>query len=187
MATVRLRRNTPSRVAIARVDTMTREHYLHRAVERPRTRTKRNFQPLQRERTLVVPGRPNTGALASAAWLAARDLFPTEARWSVTVALWPLPDGSHEPTRFTLEIFAEEWGFSLRRADKLSWIRITDMPFVHSRDDFALLRRTPRLDMVSDLLLSIEDEHSITFDRSQPRVTSSFGHEDTIARWARSL
>jgi hypothetical protein len=125
----------------------------------------------------------NTGVIASAAWLAARDVLPADARWSVEIALTT----ADESARFAIEIFAEEWGISFRLHDRMSWIRVTDVPFVHGRDDFELLRRTPRLDAMRSLVRALEHEHQIRFNRETPYVLSSFGREDVITAWAQAL
>jgi hypothetical protein len=138
---------------------------------------------LKRDAGSAVSTRPNTGALASSAWLAARDIFPPPGTWSVNVSLTAL---DHD-ARFEVEIFAEEWGFALRRADKQSWIRVTDVPFVHGADDFSLLARTPRLERIHRLIRDIEREHGLHFDRRTARVSSTFGETDAIASWAQSL
>ena len=133
----------------------------------------------------------NTGALAAAAWLAARDITSTDVHWSVQLVLDNTPGGELDlpplDARFAIEIFAEEWGFSFTRGPSVSWIRVTDIPFVHGRDDFALLRRTPRLENIGLLMRALEVEHDIVFMRDVPIVRSSIGSEDRIAAWARGL
>jgi hypothetical protein len=154
-------------------------------VERPRIRS-RQVPPLVRpEAERRVPPRTflNTGVIASAAWLVARDVLPAETRWSVEIALAT----SDDRARFAIEIFAEEWGISFRLDDRTSWIRVTDVPFVHGRDDFELLRRTPRLEALGTLMRALEEEHGVRFVREKPSVISSFGCEDVISAWAKSL
>ena len=68
-----------------------------------------------------------------------------------------------------------------------SWIRVTDVAFVHGRDDFELVGRIPRLDAIGTLLRDVEREHGLVFDRHRPFVRSSFGAYDAIAGWARTL
>jgi hypothetical protein len=162
-------------------------------VERPRTRSKRNFRPLLPDGSTGESPTigTNTGALASAAWLAARDIAPNHTRWSVEVALDSASGGElHCPpvdARFVIEVFAGEWGFAFTRGDAVSWIRVTDIAFVHGRDDFELLRRTPRLDGIGAFLRMLEDDHAVTLNRNTPLVRSSVGNEDRIAAWARNL
>ena len=133
----------------------------------------------------------NTGALAAAAWCAARELFPRKPLWSVEIALDNTPDGDLDrppaDARFSIEIFSQEWGFAFRRGDAVSWIRITDVPFVHGRDDFGLLRRTPRLEHVGTLLRELEEEHTFVTDRLSPLIRSDVGGLAQIAAWIRAL
>lgn len=152
-------------------------------MERPRTRTKRSLKLEVPGRTTAVSSRPNTGALASSAWLAARDLFPSSSRWAVEVSFSAIATNA----RFAIEVHAEEWGFALRIDGRQSWIRVTDMPFVHGTDAFGLLRRTPRLESIHMLMRDVERELGVRFDRDQPSITSSFGSESVIAAWARTL
>lgn len=135
------------------------------------------MQPLERPTASLASVGTNTGALAAAAWCAARDLFARTPQWSVEIVL----DGAD--ARFSVEIFAQEWGFAFRRSSALSWIRVTDMPFVHGRDDFSLLHRTPRLEHVATLMLALEEEHGIAFDRDAIQVHSDLGGEEQIAAW----
>ena len=151
-------------------------------MQRPRTRSRRNVQLLRPEHAVLASEtRANTGALAAAAWLAARGLFPTDPNWFVRISV----DAGE--TRFSIEIFAQEWGYAFRHGERASWIRVTDIPFVHGRDDFSLLDRTPRLESIGSLMRIVEHDHGIELDRAHPRIESSFGGEDVIAAWVRSL
>jgi hypothetical protein len=145
------------------------------------------MKPLERLRSDGL----NTGALASAAWCVARNVFPQAPRWSVDICLDNAPGADRDAppidARFVIEIFSEEWGFRFRRGDAASWIRVTDIPFVHGRDDFELLRRTPRLENIGVLLRALEAEHEIRFDRSRALVRSSFDATDRIVTWVSSL
>ncbi|HTL36585.1 MAG TPA: hypothetical protein VL326_25805 [Kofleriaceae bacterium] len=130
---------------------------------------------------LASETRANTGALAAAAWLAARGLFPTDPNWFVRISV------ETGETRFAIEIFAQEWGYAFRHGGRTSWIRVTDIPFVHGWDDFNLLDRTPRLESVGSLMRIVERDHGITLDRTCSLIESSIGGEDLIAAWVRSL
>src|SRR5690242_2350229 len=84
------------------------------------------------------------GALASSTWLRSIGVTPPiTQRWSVEIALEPSalrPSTDYDDriaTRFQLGIYAEEWGFFFCMHGKGSWIRVTDVPFVHGRDDFS--------------------------------------------------
>lgn len=123
----------------------------------------------------------NPGALASAAWCAERALFPKDPNWSVEIALHA------DEWRFTIEIYAQEWGFAVRHLERTSWIRVTDVAFVHGSDDFQLLRNTPHLGSIGELIASIEIDQRIVFGRANAIVQSSFGGEDVIRAWVRSL
>lgn len=134
----------------------------------------------------------NTGPLATAAWLVERELFPREPRWFVEIALGI----GHEPpafdrqdgTRFHLELFAEEWGFLFCHDDRTSWIRVTDVPFVHGRDEHKLLHRTPPLTGVGKLLRSIEQQHGLAFARAHAAVRTNIGDgEPAVRTWLAAL
>lgn len=125
----------------------------------------------------------NTGALAAAAWCVARDLVPTAARWRVEICL---EDLAHD-ARLLIEIFNDEWGYRLCRGERESWIRVTDIAFVHGHDDFELLARTPRLEHLGVLVRALEDEHAVTFDRVQPMIRSTLDGIERIATWASTL
>lgn len=145
------------------------------------------MKPLERLRSEGI----NTGALASAAWCVARDVFPRAPRWSVDICLDNVPGAARDATpidaRFSIEIFSDEWGFRFRRGDAISWIRVTDIPFVHGRDDFELLRRTPRLENVGVLVRALEAEHELRFDRMRPLIRSTFDGGDRIMTWVAGL
>jgi len=136
----------------------------------------------------------NTGPLASAAWLVARGLFPKEPKWYVEVTL----DTSAAPasavfdertaSRFQIEIYSEEWGFQFWHAGRLSWIRVTDVPFVHGRDEHDLLRRVPPLKTIGALIVTLEQRHAIELARHHALIRTSIPDAgEAIARWVRSL
>lgn len=145
------------------------------------------MKPIDRLRSDGV----NTGVLASAAWCVALDLFPQAPRWSVEICLDNVSgserDAAPIDARFSLEIFSDEWGFCFRRGTATSWIRVTDIAFVHGQDDFELLRRTPRLDKIGILLRALEAEHDIRFDRTRPLIRSSFDCADRVVTWVAAL
>jgi hypothetical protein len=125
---------------------------------------------------------PNTGPLASAAWLVARDLRPDDAKWFVEL-VFLAPDA-----RFELAIYAEEWGFRFERAERVSWVRVTDIAFVHGRDDHQLLGRIPPLREIARLVRALEAEHGIRFARDAVRVTTSIPDADSVLQtWASTL
>jgi len=163
-------------------------------MQRPRTRSRRNMRPLVPEVRHPIgtpPGlSPNTGPLASAAWLLACGLTPGEPRWYVAIVLDTAGGSRGEldtaaATRFQLEIFAEEWGFMFCHAGQMSWIRVTDIPFVHGKDDHGLLGHTPPLGDIATLIRTLEERHDIAFGRDPLVRTSLLGAEAVIADWAR--
>jgi hypothetical protein len=141
------------------------------------------------------PGlRTNTGPMASAAWLAERELYPRDPRWSIAIAIGTSSDSppvDFDPaatTRLQLEIYPEEWGFLFCHTGLISWIRITDVPFVHGRDEHALLKATPPLKRIGQLLYTLEHRHVIRFDRRAAAVHSTLADsESAIRTWVESL
>jgi hypothetical protein len=144
---------------------------------RPRRRST-NQHPIGTPRGLSA----NTGPIASAAWLAARELYPKDPKWH---AVATLPANG---ARFQLEIYAEEWGFQFEIADRQSWIRVTDVPFVHGRDDHGLLPRTPSLRQIGRLVRSLESAHGLEFDRAAAKIDTTIADGDgPIRAWIASL
>ena len=135
------------------------------------------------------------GALATAAWLQTIDRRPpTSDRWNVEVLLGvaatrPSTDfDEHAETRFHLSIYSEEWGVFVCHAGRASWIRVTDVPFVHGRDDFALLPAFPPLDDVGGLLRRLETQLGIRFAREHAAIHTNLPTiERDLRRWVASL
>jgi hypothetical protein len=126
---------------------------------------------------------PNTGPLAAAAWLLARGLFPRDPRWFVEVELV-----AGEDTRFVIEVYTEEWGIAFHHAGRVSWIRVTDIPFVHGRDEHDLLGEVPTLRDIGSLVSTLERRYGIRFPRDPMiRTSLSDGAESNIRHWARTL
>jgi hypothetical protein len=126
---------------------------------------------------------PNTGPLAAATWLIARDLVPHPPKWFVTIT-FPARDGS----KFDLEILSEEWGFRFERQSRVSWIRVTDIAFSHGQDEHQLLPHTPPLKNVGALLRSLEKAHGVKFELDAPIIRTNLdGAEHAIVEWIRSL
>ncbi|HTR54831.1 MAG TPA: hypothetical protein VMJ10_29285 [Kofleriaceae bacterium] len=127
----------------------------------------------------------NTGPIASAAWLAARELYPRDPKWRVEIELAPATTSA---LRLELEIYAEEWGFRFSAGERVSWIRVTDVPFVHGRDDHGLLRATPPLRDIGMLVRSLETSHAIAFDRRRAAIRTTIdGGEPVIRSWLETL
>ena len=138
----------------------------------------------------------NAGTLAAAAWLSSLGLNPPPGtlRWHAEISLdvreGPAPAEFDEArdSRFHLDIYSEEWGFFFCHAGRVSWIRITDIPFVHGRDDHHLLTQTPALPDVGKLLRSLETKHEIKFRRAQALIrTNVVAAEPMIRRWLLTL
>lgn len=128
----------------------------------------------------------NTGPLATAAWLVERGLISSEARWYAEILLSTssLPPDEESPTLLRVELFSEEWGFAFRHAGKASWIRVTDVPFVHGRDDHNLLAVTPALRTFGALVRNIEARFDVRFAPDEAVIRSSlFGAEPAIRAW----
>jgi hypothetical protein len=133
--------------------------------------------------------------LAARAWFRDRALSaPGLLRWHAEVLLdvvdQPARDQFDErtDTRFRLEIYSEEWGFLFCHAGRASWIRVTDVPFVHGRDDFRLLSTTPALRDIGHLLRAVEQRHGLQFRRRNAHVTTNIPNaEPAIRRWVESL
>ena len=107
-------------------------------------------------------GVASDGAHAAAAWFAQRKLSSTGLlRWHVEIAmdivdeLAPADFDERVASRFHVDIYSEEWGFFFCHAGRASWIRITDVPFVHGRDDFELLSHAPSLKTIVSTMRSL--------------------------------
>jgi hypothetical protein len=138
--------------------------------------------PLSRQR--------HAGALAGSAWLAARGLTRPPGGWDVAIALEvfdrPARLSLTNPAeaRFELAISSTEWGFLCCHRGRLSWIRVTDVPYVHDRDDLELLRRVPPLRDVGSLVRAIERRSAINFRRQHASISTSLpGAEPAIRAW----
>jgi hypothetical protein len=107
---------------------------------------------------------------------------PEDQRWSVEITL-PAP----EDTRFKLDVYSEEWGYSFAYRDRVSWIRVTDIRFVHGRDDHDLLAQTPPLKNIHKLIAGIEQRFDISFDRGGAIVRTNIRDaEPALLSWLRS-
>lgn len=124
------------------------------------------------------PGfRPSTqGAQQAGGWLVALGL-PATPRWHAEIEIV-----AGAGTTFELNIYAEEWGYVFRHDGRTSWIRITDIPFVHGHDDFDLLSRTPDLLAVTVIAAELEAEHGVAFDRAHATIRTNLPHATEIIR-----
>lgn len=151
--------------------------------ERPRSRRTSSSPPLQ----------TTVGAVAAATWLRSLKLRGSK-QWYVELAI----DSSERPvsitfshendTRFHLNIYPEEWGVFFCHGSRASWIRVTDEPFVHGRDDFGLLGDLPELHQISYLVRALEERFGITFSREHALVrTNVMSGQKSIRDWLAAL
>jgi len=135
------------------------------------------------------------GALAARGWLAARGVCePATTRWHVKIVLDVIDKPARaqfDPrvdTRFRIEVFSVEWAFLFCHSGRASSIRVTDIAFVHGRDDFLLLDATPSLKELGMLLRSVEQQHGVRFRRRCALVETSLpDREAPIRKWVESL
>ena len=139
--------------------------------------------PIGTPRTLS----PNTGVLAAAAWLLDRGIKPDQERWFVEIELAGTGRAGRD-TRFVLEVYSEEWGFQVHHLGRASWIRVTDVAFVHGRDDHELLARLPRLREIGLFVRELERRFGVLFDRDAARVRASIPNAEPVLRaWIAAL
>jgi hypothetical protein len=91
-------------------------------------------------------------------------------------------------TRFHIDVYSEEWGFFFCHAGRVSWIRVTDIAFVHGRDDHQLLTQSPTLDSMGDLIRRLETKHDVRFNRQQAIIRTNIpAAEPILRRWLLTL
>lgn len=137
----------------------------------------------------------NAGAVDAASWLEAlQPPASTPGRWHAEIALATLDAPTtakfddRTDTRFHVDIYSAEWGFFFCHAGHVSWIRVTDVAFVHGRDEFHLLDATPRLPEIGGLLRAVEQRCEVVFRRDRALVRSNIPlRESAIRRWVLSL
>lgn len=138
----------------------------------------------------------SVGGQAAAGWLRSRSIAtpPTTLRWHVEIAmgLEPAPPPSdfdeRKTSRFHLDVYAEEWGVFFCHGGRASWIRVTDLAFVHGRDEHELLAIVPSLRDVGLLLRDLERRHRIQFQRSHATIRTNLANaETTIRSWLLAL
>jgi hypothetical protein len=142
-----------------------------------------------------VPAVSTVGAQAATSWLSSRRIAtPGVPRWHVEIAMGlgddPLPIEFDEraTTRLHLAIHSEEWSVYFCHAGRWSWIRITDIAFIHTRDDFGLLTWVPPLDQLGALLRRIERDHHVAFRRDRAVVRTNLANaEPAIRSWLATL
>jgi hypothetical protein len=137
----------------------------------------------------------NVGSRAAKRWFDDRGLdAPNLKRWHAELAMStldapaPAQFDERRDTRFHIDIYAEEWGFFFCHGGKTSWIRVTDIAFVHGRDEFSLLAQTPPLSDLGALVRGLENQHRVAFKRKHATVrTNVAGAEVSIRRWIESF
>ena len=149
--------------------------------------------------SLVMAGRSqstNAGIVAASAWLTTLGLNPPPGtlRWHAEISLdvregpAPIEFDEARDSRFHIDIYSEEWGFFFAHHGQVSWIRITDIPFVHGRDDHHLLMQTPALPDIGKLMRVLETKHDIHFNRAGALIrTNVVAAEPMIRRWLLTL
>jgi hypothetical protein len=137
---------------------------------------------------------PNAGVIAAASWLSSRGLEPVEHKWDIEIGLGvadrsaSLAFDPARETRFQLQIYAEEWGFRFAHAGRHSWIRVTDIPFVHGADEHDLLSTTPALKDIGRFVRHLETCHAVTFHRRHAAVSTTIPEAEPLIRsWLLSL
>jgi hypothetical protein len=135
------------------------------------------------------------GALDSATW---QRKFggdtPAIDRWHVEIAMGTTPErppaefDAAIATRFHINLYSEEWGIYFCHGGRSSWIRVTDLAFVHGRDDFGLLSVTPPLKDLGGLLRRLEQTHVVRFQRPHASIQTNLpGAEPAIRAWLTRL
>jgi hypothetical protein len=115
--------------------------------------------------------------------------MPSAPKWFVEIELAAAGNSDRaQAGKLLLEVYAEEWGYRFEHDGRTSWIRVTDVPFVHGRDEHGLLPKTPRLENIGGLIREIEEAKAIEFQRQHAVVRSNVPDEDgVIATWIKKL
>lgn len=139
---------------------------------------------------------PNSGAVAAHRWLVGLGLNPPPGalRWHAEISLDTIDAPARVDfderidSRFHIDVYSEEWGFFFSHAGRVSWIRVTDIPFVHGRDDHQLLTQVPALEDVGALLRRLEAKHNVHFYRQHAIIrTNIVAAEPILRRWLKTL
>jgi hypothetical protein len=157
---------------------------------------------MARARGAAVPARAsrqqswsNAGAAAAGTWVSDLGLtVPSGTRWHIEIQLdvvetrAPSQFDESTATRFHLDIYSEEWGFYFCHAGQCSWIRVTDVPFVHGRDDFKLLDLAPPLTEIGQLVRELEQRFSIRLRRDLALIRTNLPKaEPAVRSWIATL
>jgi hypothetical protein len=136
----------------------------------------------------------NAAVLAVGAWLSARGLVPPMNQWwSIELAL-DVNVGRAEigvpatGTSFHLHLNADAWGFTFSHDNRVSSIRVVDIPSVNGRDDHQLLASTPSLKELGPFVRRLEQRYDILFRRNAAAVrTTVAGAEPIVLAWASTI
>jgi len=133
------------------------------------------------------------GARAALEWLQERGLG-TKKPWFVEIALDVVDRpasrtySNDTDSRFHINIYPEEWGVFFCHGSRASWIRVTDEPFVHGRDDHGLLGELAALSMVGGVLRGVEQRYRLDFRRDHALIHSNLGSaKPAIREWLSTL
>ncbi|NVB82043.1 MAG: hypothetical protein HOV81_26920 [Kofleriaceae bacterium] len=154
--------------------------------------TKRGTGP-KRPSKLARPSATSTiGARAAEAWLEERELvYPKD--WHVEIFLDVVKRPAREKhdgdaSRLHISVYPDEWGVYFAHGGKASWVRVTDVAFVHGRDDFKLLAAKPSLAKIGALVRRLEKKHRIQFQRKHALVRTNLPRSRAaIGRWLETL
>ncbi len=134
----------------------------------------------------------SSGAMAVAAWLAARGIYPPQGRtWRVQIALETLDRPASflfAPTRFHITIDPDSWRYVFAHDDRTSTIRVASMATAVDRDEHRVAAMTPSLKNVGTLLRDLESRYHIFFHRRHAAIRTDLpGSEPLIRAWIASL
>lgn len=135
-----------------------------------------------------------SGSYEARDWMRARGLSATAARWFAEIVL-DVVDRPPEQlwsgvldSRFHLYLYPSEWSYFFCHGGRASWIRISEQALVHGRDDFGLVRSTPRLADIGGFVGELEQQHQLRFRREHALVrTSACEGESPIREWLADL
>ena len=143
----------------------------------------------RRTRITSTPLHKTAGGQAAAQWLRDRKLGTTKP-WYVEIALDVVETPAavtyfgDTDTRFHLNVYPEEWSVFFCHGSRSSWVRVTDEPFIHGRDDHDLLHQEPDLARIGYLLHALEQRFRLRFRRDRALVrTNLVGGERAIRDW----
>jgi hypothetical protein len=142
---------------------------------RPRVEPSRDAHPARTTMNRIT----TLGAAATAAWVRQHGLDVARTpHWYVEISV---PTDSVD-IRLEINLYPEEWGVVFRRGNRVSSVRVTDVPFVHGLDDHKLLSELPELARIDDLLAVLERRYDVAFHRTRVTVRSNLTRATAIVR-----